>query len=212
MNTFRANPVVRVLTAIVSMLYGAAWVAGTIVFVAILAVELFAVPETRQKLSIGVTTTVELEPRTIGTVWGGPLRLKMDEAKGSLRVPIGSAPLGFRLATYLGLAVIYVLFMKFLFRLRELLRRVRAGAPFDERNATSLRWLGLMLILIDTLASVYSFALSQMVLRAMSPATMPVTSQFSMNGNVIFVGLVLLALAEIFRRGAVLEDEHAHLV
>jgi hypothetical protein len=33
-----------------------------------------------------------------------------------------------------------------------------------------------------------------------------------MNGTAIIAGLVLLALAEIFRRGAVLEDEHAHIV
>jgi hypothetical protein len=38
------------------------------------------------------------------------------------------------------------------FHLRELFRRVRAGAPFDERNATTLDWLGL-LILIETMAS-----------------------------------------------------------
>jgi hypothetical protein len=39
------------------------------------------------------------------------------------------------------------------FHLRELFRRVRAGAPFDERNATTLHWLGLLLILIETMAS-----------------------------------------------------------
>ena len=212
MNTYRADPVVRLLTVITTILYRAAWVFGGVLLVAVLALELFAGTETRQKFSIGVKTQVELERKTIGTAWGGSLGLEMDEAEGSLRVPIASAPVGFRLAAYLGLAVVYVLFMRFLFHLRELFRRVRAGAPFDERNATSLRWLGLLLILIDTLGSVYSFGLSQLVLRAMSPPTIPVTSPFSMNTSVIFVGLVLLALAEIFRRGAVLEDEHAHMV
>jgi hypothetical protein len=46
----------------------------------------------------------------------------------------------------------------------------------------------------------------------MSPPSLPVTSSFSMDGAVIIVGLVLLALAAIFRRGSVLEDEHAHVV
>lgn len=116
------------------------------------------------------------------------------------------------ITTILYRVIIYGLFMHFLFHLRELFRRVRAGAPFDERNATSLRWLGLLLILIDTLGSAYRFGLALLVLGAMSPPPMPVTSSFSMDGTVIFVGLVLLALAEIFRRGAVLEDEHAHVV
>ena len=212
MNPYRADTVVRSLTIITSMLYRLAWVFGVVLIAAVSALELFASTETRQKFSIGVTTTVHLADQQIGTAWGGSLGLKMDEAKGSLRVPIASAPVWFRLAAYLGLAVIYGLILRFLFRLRELFRRVRAGAPFDERNATSLRWLGLLLILIETMTSVYSFGLTQLVLRAMSPPSVPVTSSFSMDGTAIFVGLVLLALAEIFRRGAVLEDEHAHVV
>jgi hypothetical protein len=212
MDTFRADPVVRLLTVIAFILYRLTWVFGVLLIVAVLALELFAGTETLQNFSIGVPATVELESRTIGTVWGGSLGLEMDEAEGSLRVPIASAPVAFRLATYFGLAVMWVLFLRFLFHLRELFLRVRAGAPFDERNVTSLRWLGLLLVLIDTLGSAYRFGLSQLVLRAMSPPSMPVTSSFSMDGAVIFVGLVLLALAEIFRRGSVLEDEHAHVV
>ena len=212
MDTYRADFVVGLLTVITSVLYRLAWIFGVVLIVAVSALELFAGTETRQKFSIGVATTVHLEDQKIATAWGGSLGLKMDEAKGSLRVPIASAPVWFRLAAYLGLAIIFALFLRFLFHLRELFRRVRAGAPFDERNATSLRWLGLLLILIDTLTSAYSFGLTQLVLRAMSPPTVPVTSSFSMDGTAIFVGLVLLALAEIFRRGAVLEDEHAHVV
>ena len=212
MTTYRANTVVQLLTMLVSVFYRVAWVFGVVLFIAVTALELFAGPETRQKFSIGVTTTVHLEDQSIGTAWGGSLGLKMDEAIGSLRVPIASAPVWFRLAAYLGLAVLFALFLRFLFHLRELFRRVRAGAPFDERNATTLRWLGILLILIETITSVYSFGLSQLVLRAMSPPSIPVTSSYSMNGTAIVVGLVLLALAEIFRRGAVLEDEQAHVV
>jgi hypothetical protein len=212
LDTYHADPVVRLLTVITTILYRVAWVFGGLLIVAVGALELLAGTETRQAFSIGVRTTVELERVTIGTAWGGSLGLEMDEAAASLRVPIASAPVWFRLAAYGGLAIIYGLFMHFLFHLRGLFRRVRAGAPFDERNATSLRWLGLLLILIDTLSSAYRFGLAQLVLGAMSPPPMPVTSSFSMDGTVIFVGLVLLALAEIFRRGAVLEDEHAHVV
>lgn len=212
MTTYRANSVVQLLTILVSVFYRVAWVFGVVLFIAVTALELFAGTETRQKFSIGVTTTVHLEDQMVGTAWGGSLGLKMDEAKGSLRVPIASAPAWFRLAAYLGLAVIFALFLRFLFHLRELFRRVRAGAPFDERNATTLRWLGILLVLIETMTSAYSFGLSQLVLRAMSPPSIPVTSSYSMNGTAIVVGLVLLALAEIFRRGAVLEDEQAHVV
>jgi hypothetical protein len=212
MNTYRADPVIRLLTVIVSVFYRVASVFGVLLIVAVSTLELFAENETLQKFSIGVPTKVELESRPIGTAWGGSLTLRMDEAEGSVRVPIASAPAGFRLVAYLGLAVIYVLFLRFVFHLRELFRRVRAGAPFDERNAPTLRWLGMLLILIDVLGSTYRFGLSQLVLRAMSPPSVPLTSSFSMDGTTIFIGLVLLALAEIFRRGAVLEDEQAHVV
>jgi hypothetical protein len=46
----------------------------------------------------------------------------------------------------------------------------------------------------------------------MSSSSIAVTASFSMNGSVIAVGLMLIALAEIFRRGAALEDDHAHVV
>jgi hypothetical protein len=46
----------------------------------------------------------------------------------------------------------------------------------------------------------------------MSTPSLPVTSSFSVNETAIVVALVLLALAEIFRRGAALEDEQAHVV
>ena len=212
MDTFHADPVLRLLTVIVSIVYRVALIFGVMLLVAVPALELFAERETLRNFSIGVPTTVELERVTLGTAWGGSLGLELDEAEGSLRVPIASAPVWFRLVTYLGLAIIYALVLRFLFYLRELFLRVRAGAPFDERNATTLRWLGLLLVLIDTLGSVYRFGLAQLVLRAMSAPSIPVTSSFSMDGAVIFVGLVLVALAEIFRRGAVLEDEHAHVV
>ena len=212
MNVYRADSVVRLLTLIVSVLYRAAWVFGILLVVGVAALELFGRPETLRDFEISVPAKVDLDDVKIGTAWGGSLGLEMDEGTVSLQVPIASAPAWFRLATYLGLAVIYILVLRLFFHLRELFRRVRSGAPFDERNATSLRWLGLLLILIKTLTSAYSFGLGQLVLRAMSPSSVPVTSSFSMDGMAIFVGLVLLALAEIFRRGAVLEDEQAHVV
>ena len=212
MNAYRPDPVLRVLAAMAAVLYHAARVFGIILIVAVAAMELFAGPETREKISLGVAATVDLDEVNVGTAWGGALRLKLDGTDGSLRVPVATAPVWYRAAMYVGLAIIYALFLRFLIRLRELLQRVREGAPFDERNATGLRWLGLMLILIDVLASAYSFGLAQIVLRNMSSTAVPVTARFSLDGDVIVVGLVLLALSAIFRRGAILEEEQAHLV
>jgi hypothetical protein len=212
MDTFRADPIIRLLTVIASILYRATGVLGVLLIVAVAALELLAGPETLQKFSIGVPANVELETETVGAAWGGSLHLRMDEAEGSLRVPIASAPGWFRLAAYSGLAVLYVLFLRFFFHLRELFLRVRGGAPFDRRNAASLRRLGLLMIATNILSSAYGSGLSRMVLRALSEPSMPLSASFSVNGAVILVGLVLLALAEIFRRGAILEDEQAHVV
>ena len=212
MDTFRAAPIVVVLSVVITGLYRLAQVFGVLLLVAVPALELFAGTETLQDFSIGVLTTVELQPATISSAWGGPLVLDMDEAEGSLRVPMTTAPVAFRVFTYFGLAVIYALGLKFLALLRQVFHRVRAGAPFDERNIASLRRLGLLLVVIDLVGSAYRFGLSQYVLREMSPPALPLTSSFSLNGTAIFVGLVLLVLAEIFQRGSVLEDEHAHVV
>lgn len=118
MNAYRPDPAVRLLAVMTSVLYGAAWMFGGMVIVGVLALEFVAGTETRQRFSLGVTTAVELDDVKVGTAWGGTLRLEMDASPGSLRVPVGSAPLGFRLATYLGLAIIYGVFLRFLFQLR----------------------------------------------------------------------------------------------
>ena len=98
MDAYRPDLVVRLLTVIASVLYRVAWVFGVLLIVAVFALELFAGTETLRDFEIGVPTTVDLDDVKIGTVWGGSLGLEMDEAEGSLRVPIASAPVGFRLA------------------------------------------------------------------------------------------------------------------
>jgi hypothetical protein len=55
---------------------------GILLLIAIPALELWGSTDTLKDFSIGVRATVELEPATISTAWGGPLDLEMDEAEG----------------------------------------------------------------------------------------------------------------------------------
>ena len=68
-----------------------------------------------------------MESRRIGTAWGGSLDLEMDDAEGSLRVPLATAPVAFKLFTYFGLAVTLVLLA-----LAEIFRR---GAVLEDEQA-----------------------------------------------------------------------------
>jgi hypothetical protein len=110
--------------------------------------------------------------------------------------------------------------MLFLYHLRELFRRVRDGAPFDPGNAARLRWLGGLIIAGHVLNVIAGGLLGRIVLGSLTDASIALRPSlwlderllFSFNEGLIVLAAVLFALAEIFNRGAELEDEQSLVV
>ena len=97
--------------------------------------------------------------------------------------------------------IIFALVLLFLHHLRALFRRVREGTPFDAANAARMRWLGVSLLALYVFFGGFEFWMSAWVTRALH-----------INWFGVFTALVLVGLAEVFRRGTALEEEQSLVV
>jgi hypothetical protein len=88
--------------------------------------------------------------------------------------------------------------------LRRVVRSALSGNPFDARNAGRLRWCGLALLSVPVTGWVAAMLLAAPVDESL-PGVRAVPSGPDW-GVYVLVGVGLLALAEVFRSGAVLQD------
>lgn len=211
MQGYRPDRVVKVLTTIVSIAYFGLMAGGAIALVLPPALKLLG--GSNPEWSIGLEVPVRLRDAdsSIPTAWGRAA-LELDEASASLRLPAGSLPwwligvVWVHVAVYVGLVLLAV------HHLRRIFQRVSDGAPFDLQNAIRLRWLGLLLLGFAIYNGVARFITSLAVGEGASSEWIAVSNGLHFNAPLAFVALALVALAEIFRRGAELEDEQALVV
>jgi len=208
----RPDAVVRFLNVLLSVLYFAGMAIAVVLFVVIAGVELFFGPDFPDNFTLGVPAAMRLHDVTLTSAWGGTLALTRGLVAVDIAVPFAIAPGWFRVGVYvtalLGLSIVQL----FLHNLRQLFRHVGRGAAFDAGNAARVRWLGGLLIVGEVARAAISFWGSLVVLRTVSGDTAMLWPWFTLDFIVILIGLVLIALAEVFRRGTALEDEQALVV
>jgi hypothetical protein len=137
----------------------------------------------------------------------------VDDVRGELKLPIATMPWSFLALLWSYAAVAFGLLLVFLKNLRRIFQRVRDGAAFDAENATRLRTLGALLLALAGLKAVAELATSVAVRRGLAPdSSLIVPPGFHVDLTLVPVALVLMALAEVFRRGAELEHEQSLVV
>ena len=217
MQPYRSDRVVRVLTAIVSVAYFVVWIGGIATLVAIpLAKALTSVQgrgavgaERKWTFDVPVPAGLPDAEATVQTAWG-PARLV--NARGSLELPVEAIPWGGVASLWLVLAVGLGLMLLTLYHLRRIFQRVRDGAPFDAQNALRMRTVGLLLLAGVAYNGIMDLVASILMRRGLTGSEVTVRVGIDVDPMVVFIALVLVALAEIFRRGAELEDEQALVV
>ena len=204
--------IVRTLAALTSFGYHVVRIGGIIALIGLPLVRALGPPDGRLYYGLELPVTTPTVSASVHTAWG-PAPLLVDEARGKLKVPIPTAPWPFVALLWSYAAIGFALIMRFLSTLRSLLRRVRDGAPFDAENAARLRTLGLLLCALSGLRATAELITSSVVRRGLQPGgDVIVPNGFHVDGTLVVVALVLLALAEIFRRGAELEQEQSLVV
>lgn len=85
-------------------------------------------------------------------------------------------------------------------------RSLREGDPFNRKNAERLRWSAIAAGVGGMCASSVG-AWSQIKMGDKVPDNLPTAVNWSLTFAPVFVGLLLLMIAEVFRRGAVMREE-----
>ena len=211
MQAYRPDRVVRALGNLASIAYFGLLALGAFVLVAAPILKLAVWDDPDWTWGLQVPAAVHDSAAIVETRWGNA-RLEIEDVRGDLKLPIGMLPWGMFVLLWTHAAVALGLMGLALHHLRRVFQRVRDGAPFDERNALRLRWLGLVLLALALFNGVAEFITAMAVRRGLASDSITVPAELHFSAPLIFVGLVLVALAEIFRRGAELETEQALVV
>lgn len=211
MQSYRPDRVVRALTTVVSVGYLAMWAGAVIVLVTAPALKLFAGGDPDWVWGVKVPAVVIDSEATILTSWG-PARLEVEDLRGYLRLPISMLPWWLFSVLWTHTAMGGGVMLAFLHHLRRIFQSAQAGAPFDAGNAGRLRSLGLLLFAFAVLDGIAGSVASLTVSRGLTSSTLTVPAGLHVDAVVVLVGLVLIALAEVFRRGAALEHEQSLVV
>ncbi len=208
MRAYRPNQVVRVLTGLLSIAYYGGLVLGVLVLIGLPTVKLVAGDDPDWEIGLTVPVVSLDSDVTVFTRWGDA-RLEVEDTRGSLRLPVWMLPWWLFAILWSYSAGGIVLTLMFLHHLRRIFERVRSGAPFDVTNGTRLRWLGILALALALLKGVSELVTSMAIRGRLIGERVEVPLGLSIDGSLVFFGLVLLALAEIFRRGAELEEEQS---
>src|SRR5688572_30654589 len=146
MRDYRPDRVVKVLTTIVTIAYFGLFASSALFLIGVPAAKLFAGDSRDFQLSLRAgmpDTRVAAETR-----WG-PAEIELEDAYGSLKLPVVMMPWWFVGLMWMHLTGLCGLLLLSVHHLRRVFQRVRAGAPFDGQNAVRLRWVGLLLIALS---------------------------------------------------------------
>jgi hypothetical protein len=212
MRNVRPDRVVRLLTTLASLAYFGFWVGAGLVLTALPAVKLAGGSATGFHYSLELPVTIpNLE--TMVQTGSGPAPLKLDDVRAELQLPIPMLPWPLVAVLWTYTAVAAALMLLFLHNLRRIFQRVRDGAAFDAQNASRLRTLSVLLVALAMLRAVAEVATSIAVRRGLATgSSFAVPPGLHIDLTLVSVALVLMALAEVFRRGAELEDEQSLVV
>jgi serine phosphatase RsbU (regulator of sigma subunit) len=128
--------------------------------------------------------------------------VSITQAHGTLQFRGGFSSIGIACAG-LGFGIIslgVVLFV--LNRLRAIFRTLRDQNPFVALNASRIRMIGIVLVLGQLASTGLGAWYAERVTREISVAGLTLKADLSINTWIIFSGLILLMLAEVFRLGA----------
>jgi hypothetical protein len=212
MRITRPDRIVRTLTALASFAYFFMWAAVLLVLIALPMVKAFGGADSGFYYALDLPLAAPTVQSMVQTVWG-PAPLLLEEVRGKLNLPIPTMPWSLLALLWTYAAVGGALMLVFLDNLRRIFQRVRDGAAFDAQNVARFRRLGMVLLGIAGLNAVVELATSIAVRRGLAAgSSLTVPDGFRFDGTLVFVALVLMALAEVFRHGSELEHEQSLVV
>lgn len=91
--------------------------------------------------------------------------------------------------------------------LRSILKTLSAGTPFVDANADRIRAIGILIPAFGFLIQGLDWATSLVVMNTVTAEGLHIEARLTLNLTYLFIGLVIVALAEAFRHGTHLQTD-----
>lgn len=91
--------------------------------------------------------------------------------------------------------------------LRGILKTLSAGTPFVDTNANRIRAIGILIPAFGFLIQGLQWATSLVAMNTVTADGLEIEARLTLNPTYLFIGLVIVALAEAFRHGTDLQTD-----
>ena len=160
--------------------------------------------------TLDIPVSFSVDPRTL------PLRApslgvegaQIENARGTVKF---SPPPGASLVVpvLLGLVVMFALALFVVGQLRAVFRTLRDGRPFVPANATRIRWIAVAVIAGELGRAVVMYSSNSYVMTHFSANGLRFDARPDVNLFTLIHGLIILAIAEVFRAGTRLDEDQS---
>jgi hypothetical protein len=161
------------------------------------------------QFDIPVSFSVDTQALPVTAPSLGIEHAELERARGSLKF---SPPPGTSLvvmAFLFGLALMFAAILFVVDQLRAVLRTLRDGRPFVPANATRIRWIGFAVIAAEITKAGIVYSANVHAMTYFSANGLRFDARPDMNVFTIVHGLIILAIAEVFRTGTRLDEDQS---
>ncbi len=137
----------------------------------------------------------------------GVVRARLADLRGVLKLSATSRALV--VAWHLMVAPWIAAVLVILFQLRKIIRTLAAGDPFVRSNARRIQLIGLVVIGLEILKTLINLLFSLYLKGNFEIEGLGLATSFRPGLGVMFVGLLVVVLGEVFRLGAEMQEEQA---
>ena len=160
------------------------------------------------ELDIPISLNVDALALRVGSPSLGIESARLHDVRGSLVFP---APAVGRLVTPVlaGIAIMLAVILWLIGQLRAVFRTLRDGQPFVPANARRIRQIGLVVIVGEFVRAAMVFGANTYAMHHFSATGLRFDARPDLNLLTIVHGLIILAIAEVFRAGTRLDEEQS---
>ena len=160
------------------------------------------------KIDIPVLFSVDARVLPVSAPSLGIEGAQIEHVRGSLKF---SPPPGASLVApaLLGLAIMLALVLFVLGQLRAVFRTLRDGRPFVPANAARIRWIAFAVIAGELVRALVMYSANSYAMTHFSATGLRFDARPDLNILTIVHGLIILAIAEVFRTGTRLDEDQS---
>jgi hypothetical protein len=160
------------------------------------------------EIDIPVSFSVDARALPVSAPSLGIEGAQIEHVRGSLKF---SPPPGASLVApmLLGLALMFAAILFVVGQLRAVVRTLRDGRPFVPANATRLRWIAFAVIAGEIARTAIVYSANSHVMTYFSANGLQFDARPDLSIVTIVHGLIILAIAEVFRTGTRLDEDQS---